>query len=185
VIVEILIRANEACEPDPFLLWDTIWNEAAAVGNWVIAGNVPGNSGGLAADAALETAVTLSLFSDAALAADHPLAYLVADGDLRGWWGDGIDVRTDLGERPLGSWLWVLERAPLTPTIARWAQAFAEDALAPLQNQGAVVEIDVSAEIIGTNELALDVVMYGANGQKIYDRRFTKVWSQLAGQGTT
>lgn len=183
--MDVLIRGNEACEPDPFLLWDTIWNPLAGIGDWAIAGNVPGNSGGLAANAALETAVTLALFTDAALPANHPLAYLVADGDRRGWWGDGVDVRTDLGEGPLGSCLWVLERAPLTQTIARWAQRFAEDALAPLQSQGAVVEIDVSAQIAGTNVLALSIAMVGRNGAKVYDRKFDLVWSQIAGQGTS
>jgi phage gp46-like protein len=177
--MDVLIRAGEACQPDPFLLWDSIYDEAAGVFDWALAGNTPLNSGGLAATAALETAVGLCLFTDAQLPATHPLASLIADGDLRGWWGDGIDVRTDLGEGSLGSFLWVLMRMPLTAATVQWAVSFAQLALAPLQTQGAVVEIDCSAAIVGTDGLQLAVALYGRDGQKVYDRQFDLVWQQV------
>lgn len=177
---DVLIRSNEACQPDPFLLWDTIFDAATGIADHAIAGNAPLNSGGLAAGNALQTAVTLCLFTDAELPANHPLASLVADGDFRGWWGDDIDVRTDLGETGLGSFLWVLRRAPLTPRIARWAQTFALAALAPLQAQGAVVRIDCQTAIVGTNQLQLAVQVYGRDGGKVYDRAFDLIWSQLS-----
>ncbi len=178
--MDVLIRANEACAPDPFLLWDSIFDPAAGVADWALAGpDAPNNSGGLAAQAALETAVTLCLFTDAALPPDHPLAYLVGDGDFRGWWGDGIDVLADLGETALGSFLWVLQRAPLTDGITQWAERFAEDALAPLQAQGAVVRIDCAAAIAGLNTLELTVSLYGEDGRQIYNRQFDLVWQQL------
>lgn len=175
--MQILIRANEACRPDPYLLWDTVFNQAAGVADWAIASGEPLNIGGLAAQAGLETAVTIALFTDKALPPTHPLAYLVTDGDFRGWWGDAF-ARTDLGEGPLGSWLWVLERAPLTPEIARYAQQFALDALAPLQQQGAVVRIAASATISGQS-LLLAVQLYGRDGAKVYDRQFDLLWQQL------
>jgi phage gp46-like protein len=181
--MDVLIRANEACAPDPFLLWDSIFDPAAGVADWALAGNAPLNSGGLAANAALDTAITLCLFTDAQLPATHPLAYLVADGDFRGYWGDGIDVRADLGETALGSYLWVLQRAPLTPKIAQWAQSFALLALAPLQQQGVVVRIDAAATIIGTSMLQLSVQLYGSDGAQIYDRQFDLVWQQLGSVG--
>ena len=176
--MEILIRANEACQPDPFLLWDSNWNEAAAAADWALAGNAPLNSGGLAANAALATAVTLTLFSDAAMPPAHPLAQYVRDGDPRGWWGDGIDVRTDLGEGPLGSLLWVLWNMPLN-LAAQWAAPLAEQALAPLQTQGAVVEIDCSAEITSLNGLALSVNLFGEKGALVYSGKFNLVWQQV------
>jgi phage gp46-like protein len=176
--MQILIRTNEANQPDPFLLWDSIWDAERGFADWALAGNAPQNSGGLAANAALDTAVTLCLFTDKQLPATHPLAYLVADGDLRGWWGDGIDVRTDLGEGPLGSYLWVLKRAPLTLQIANYAKQFALDALACLQSQGAVVSINATTTIQGST-LYLQVTLYGSNGSKIYDRQFSLVWQQL------
>jgi hypothetical protein len=36
------------------------------------------------------------------------------DGDPRGWWGDGADVRTDLGETERGLLRWLLARASLS-----------------------------------------------------------------------
>lgn len=176
--MEILVRQNEACQPDPSLLWDSIWNNAAAVADWALAGNAPLNAGGLAANAALDTAVTLCLFSDGQMPATHPLASYVPDGDPRGWWGDGIDVRVDLGEAPLGSLLWILPRMPLN-LAAAWAPTLASQALAPLQAQGAVVKIDCSAATVGTDELVLTVALYGRDGQQVYNRAFDQIWRQL------
>lgn len=175
--MDILIRTDEACQPDPFLLWDTIASGGAF--DWALAGTVAGNAGGLAAAAALDTAVTLALFTDKRLPDAHPLGYLLAGGDRRGWWGDGVDVRTDLGEAELGSLLWLLKRAPLTAQIAMWARTLALDALAPLQQQGAVVRIDATATIMRRDMLALQVTMYGRDGSKAYDRKFDLLWTQL------
>jgi len=177
--MEILIRSDEACQPDPFLLWDSIFDQEAGIADFVLAGNAPLNSGGLQAEAALETGVVLCLFTDAQLPSNHPLAYLVSDGDFRGWWGDGIDVRADLGETVLGSFLWVLKRAPLTSRTAFWAQSFALQALAPLQTQGAVVTINAVATIANRNTLLLAIEMFGRDGSKVYDRAFDIIWSQL------
>lgn len=178
--MDILIRSNEANQPDPFLLWDSIWDEAKGFADWAIAGpNAPQNAGGLQAANALQTAATLCLFTDAQLPKTHPLAYLVTDGDFRGYWGDGIDVRTDLGEGPLGSYLWVLKRAPLTPQIANYANQFAADALACLKSQGAVSKIVTAASIVGRNALELDVKMYGINGAQVFNQQFAVIWQQL------
>jgi phage gp46-like protein len=177
--MDVLIRGNEACEPDPFLLWDSIWSEADAIADWAIAGNAPLNSGGLAANAALATAVTLCLFTDQAMPANHPLASYIADGDPRGWWGDGIDVRADLGETALGSLLWILPRMPCNAATAIWAQTLAAQALAPLQGQGAVVEIVCSAQVTGINTMTLAVALYGRDGQQVYNRKFDLIWRQV------
>jgi phage gp46-like protein len=178
--MDVLIRADEACQPDPFLLWDSAWDADNGIADWRLAGpGAPQNSGGLQAAAALDTAVTLCLFTDAAMPAHHPLARYVADGDPRGWWGDGIDVRADLGEGPLGSLLWILFRMPCNAATAMWAQILASQALAPLQSQGAVVEIDVSAAVTGLNAMTLTVALYGRDGQLLYDRRFDLIWDQL------
>jgi phage gp46-like protein len=185
---EYLIRANEGCAPDPFLLWDSVHEDIEGgtdfVCDWALAG--PGtntlNVGGLQAVAELGTAVYLCLFTDAYVPTDHPLYYL-ADGDNRGWWGDGIDVEANLGEGPLGSYLWLLERAPLVAAgvgIEQWAQTFAAAALAPLQAQGAVVQIVTSA-VVNTqmSRVELSVQLYGRNGTLAFDRRFDLAWSQL------
>lgn len=177
--MDILIRSNEGCQPDPFLLWDSTWNPTEGHADWSLAKGETLNVGGLAAKAALDTAVILCLFSDARLPPAHPLAFL-ADGDPRGWWGDGIDVRTDLGETPLGSLLWLLERAPLTDKMATWARQLATEALAPLLAQDAVVRIDCAAAAnAAASRIELTVNLFGRDGAKVYDRKFDLLWTQV------
>ena len=73
---EYLIRANEGCAPDPFLLWDSVHQDVEGgtdfVCDWLLA--APGannlNVGGLQAIAELGTAVYLMLFTDAYLSAE-------------------------------------------------------------------------------------------------------------------
>lgn len=187
---EYLIRANEGCAPDPFLLWDSVHRDIEGgtdfVCDWVLAaaGVNTNNVGGLQATSELATAVYLSLFSDKYLPPDHQLAYLV-DGDNGGWWGDGVDVRADLGEGSLGSWLWVLERAPLVAAgigVDRWAETFALDALSPLQAQGAVARIATAARVNSQmSRLELLVALYGSNDAQLYRGQFQLAWQQLAG----
>ena len=182
---DINVRIAEGCTPDVSLLWDTVWNPAGGFGDWAVASPTEtGNIGGLQAKAALETAVVLCLFTDRACPPDHPLAKY-ADGDPRGYWGDGIDVRTDLGEAPLGSLLWLLERSAIDEVdTPRWAQAFAIDALNPLLLQQAVARIDAQASVRKVqNRLDLAVQLYGQDGTRVYDRRFENIWAQV-GRGS-
>lgn len=182
---DVLIRENEGCAPDSNLLWDSVWFPTDGVADWRLAGTDETlNRGGFAARAGLQTAAILCLFTDKRCPADHPLAFLM-DGDPRGWWGDGIDVRTDLGETEMGSLLWLLERAPLTirgQSVTVWAEQLAFDALSPLLAQQAVVRIDTAAvanEI--ANRLELTVNMFGENGTQIFAQQFELLWRQVAG----
>jgi hypothetical protein len=93
-----VIRAAEGCAAESSVLWDSVWDAQRGQADWALAGpNEPGNAGGLRALQAIETAVVLCLFTDRRIDPEHPCYYL-ADGDVRGWWGDGIDVRADLNE---------------------------------------------------------------------------------------
>lgn len=180
----VVVRAAEGCADPGNLLWDTRWNAPGGVGDWQIAdASETGNAGGLSAANAIETAVILALFTDKRVAEDHPL-YFLADGDARGYWGDGVDVRDDLNEGPLGSHLWLLERAPLTirgEPATRWATQFANEALATLAAQGVCARIEVSAE---QNELQsrleLTVRLFARDGAIVFDRRFDNLWQQVA-----
>jgi phage gp46-like protein len=184
----LLIRGSEGCAPDPFLLWDSLHIDVEGgtdfVCDWRLAAppNNVLNAGGLQSIAALGTAVYLALFTDAFCPSDHPLAYL-AGSDNRGYWGDGVDVETDQGEGPLGSLLWLLERAPLvaagTP-IERWAETLAMAALLPLKVQGAVARIVTSAGVnVEFDRVELSVQLYGSDGAVKFDRKFGLVWRQL------
>lgn len=182
-MADVLLRKSEGCDPDPFVLWDSRWRPDQGVADWALAApDETLNRGGLAATQALATAVTLALFTDRRIDETHPLYYL-ADGDPRGYWGDGIDVRSDFGETEMGSHLWLLERAPLTVqgvSVSKWAERFALEALAPLQRQGAVVRMDVESSVDELRgRLDLLVRLYGRLGELVFDRRFDLIWQQL------
>lgn len=180
----VVIRQLEGCSDDETLLWDSVWDAEAGVADWALADpDETSNRGGLRAKAAIETAVVLCLFTDKRIDPDHPL-YFLADGDRRGWWGDGIDVRADLGETALGSLLWVLERAPMTIkgfSVGFWAEQFANDALKPLLDQGVCARINVSSIVDQAGgKLFLIVQLFASDGSKMYEQQFDVLWRQVA-----
>jgi phage gp46-like protein len=178
--VSVTFRVSEGCEPRSHLPWDTVWDAKTGQGDWALAGpSETLNRGGLRAKAAIASAVELALFTDRRCPSDHPLARLI-DGDARGWWGNGVDLREDLGETELGSLLWLLEQAPLTDDSARWAKAMAEEALAPLVAQGAAARIEVTTETRrDQSRLDIAVAVYARDGARIYDRKFDLLWQQV------
>lgn len=164
-----------------WLGWDTVWNTDVAAGDWALAGAAAGNAGGLAADDPLATAVVLALFTDRRCPSDHPLARWVDPEDPRGWWGDGVDVRRDLGETELGSLLWMLERAAMIPDIERWAKAMILDALAPLIDQKAVVKVEVDVTRRSDDHgIDFAVRIYGSDGSIVHDRKYDFAWNEVA-----
>lgn len=188
--MQIFVRANEGCDPQPLLLWDSVWDAAAGEAGWQLAGSdEPLNRGGLRATDPLGTAVVLCLFTDRRAppemeaGAPGPAGFppRLDDGDPRGWWGDGVDVRTEDGEAPLGSHLWLLDRAPLTQATAQLAILYAQEALAPLVAQRACVRVDVAAEIDeAAGRLELSVGLYGRDGASVYAARFDIYWRDIA-----
>jgi phage gp46-like protein len=173
------IRASEGCKEQPILVWDTVWDELTGYGDWAYApASEAYNNGGLQAEAALQSAVILCLFTDRRCPEGHPLSYLVENDDPRGWWGDAVDVRADMGEAPMGSLLWLLARAQATPDIALWAQTFALEALAPLIGQQAVARVDAQAVLVAPSRINLFVQLYGRDGQSVYARRFDDLWRE-------
>lgn len=180
-MAQLRVRIGEADKPQPQLLWDTVWQPGEGVGDWALAdASETQNRGGLRAQKALHTAIVLALFTDRRIPDDHPLKKLVAEGDPRGWWGNDIDVRSELGEVELGSLLWVFERSYLDEYIRRSCEALALEALQCLIDQGAAVRIEVQAFIQpAVNRLDLAVQVYGRNGSALYDFRFDDIWRQV------
>ena len=178
--MDAIIRSAEGCDPDPFLLWDSVWSPRDGAADYAMAApDEKLNRGGLSAKAALATAVTLCLFTDKRVPKGHPLAWL-ADGATGGYWGDGVDVRADLGESELGSLLWLLRRAPLDAKTPQAAKQFAIEALAPLLTQGACARIDVQSAADPLNSrLDLTVQLYAQDGSTIYSAAFALIWKQL------
>lgn len=95
------------------------------------AGAQPG--AGLVSGRDIETAVLISIFTDAQ--ADP--ADVIPDGtaDPRGWWADPT----------MGSKLWLLQRAKRTDGTLQLAIAYLKQALAWLTSDGVAAEVDVTA----------------------------------------
>lgn len=176
--MEIRIRETEAAAEQPFLLWDTYWDETDLgdfICDWKLAGaTAQQNAYGLAANHALHTAILISLFT---WRRAESYDALPSGADPKGWWGDSVDL--DKNETRLGSRLWLLLRSILNNETARKAEDYAYEALQPLIDQGAVARFDVVATPnIVDGQLVLDVRAYSQDGQKIYEQKFERIWRQ-------
>jgi len=99
-------------------------------------------NGDLAADEGLETAVTISLFTDRQANTGD-----VAPGeDRRGWWGDALNGNP---EDRIGSRLWLLERENLTDETLRRAETYAKESLQWLIEDGVADSVSVQASKSG------------------------------------
>jgi phage gp46-like protein len=109
----------------------------------------------LQTDAGLETAVLVSLFTDRRAAGDDA----IPDGtdDLRGWWGDSVPaVSNDL----IGSRLWLLSREKQQQSVLDRAKEYARESLQWMIDDRVADRIEVTAEIVRTGVLGLQVVVH-------------------------
>lgn len=158
--------------------WDTVWSNEFGEGDWAIADptGTAGGRGGLKADAGLATAIILALFTDKRA----PEGARLDDGDRRGWFGDRIDVRADLGETDLGSWIWLYERSALTEDLPLRIRDAAIDGLEPIRLQGAVARFDVSVEMFRLEErIDLFIDAFSQDGTQVFNQRFALLWDQV------
>lgn len=122
----------------------------------------------------LVRAVIISLFTWRRANPDDELP-----GDQRmGWWGDSFPT---VPNDRIGSRLWLLSRAKFSvrnPPVER-AREYAEEALAWLVEDGVVARVEVEAQRIGLDTLALANRFYRSDGTVLADIRFTDVWSFL------
>lgn len=169
----------------------TIWDPVAGVGDWAISigrqhlitdehgdsigdgrGGVlfdsaaafePGS--GLVADLDLQTAVLISLFTDAEASDDD----VVPDGsdDRRGWWAG-----------PIGSKLWLRARSKATPGLPALIRNDIEQALAWLIEDQVAAAIDVSVAYFAANAIGATVVLRRQDGTRLA-LRFTRVWEKV------
>ena len=127
---------------------------------------------GLAGDDGLDTAVILSLFTDARAREDDDTP---APDDLRGWWGDAFAARS--GDR-FGSRLWLLGRRKQLPSVLAEAKGYAEEALAWLIEDGIASRVEVDAFIPRDGILGLGVAITRPDGQPVR-YRFEALWASL------
>lgn len=126
----------------------------------------------LATDDGLETAVALSLFTDALAGNDE----VPPGARRRGWWGDAY---ADQEADRIGSRLWLLARDKQLPATLRKAEAYATQALQWLVDDGVASAVDVSAEwaVPGpAGVLGLTVVVTRST-QPVVRYRFEQFWT--------
>jgi phage gp46-like protein len=121
----------------------------------------------------LETAVVISLFSDARAGVDDVLPDDTPArdyrSDRRGWVGDAIpDIAGDV----TGSKLWLLAREKQTEETRRRAETYARQALAWMIEDGIAKSVAVSGSWMGRGALRLDIAVAGVNGDAL-NRSFT------------
>ena len=155
----------------PDILWDGVKGDLAI--NLLTHPVAPGD---FRAEQGLATQVLICLMTDRA--ADP--SELPEGVENRGWPGDAFDL--EAGETPLGSKLWLLRRQSLYAGIEIKAEAYIREALQPLLDQKAAVSIsvDVVADR-AINRMEFAIALYGRDGKRIYDQKFTELWDQLNG----
>ncbi|MBI1407289.1 MAG: hypothetical protein GC145_14335 [Caulobacter sp.] len=120
-------------------------------------------------DAALQTAVIISLFSDRLAAPSDDLPE--EDGNRRGWWGDVVPPVE--GDR-IGSRLWLLRRGKRRAEDVRLARDYGAEALAWMVDDGVASAVSVEAEFLGETGIQLLVAITRPDGQPL---RFDFLWN--------
>jgi phage gp46-like protein len=123
-------------------------------------------------DDGLETAVVLSLFTDARANDDDQLP--AGQTDRRGWWGDAYAPVE--GDR-IGSRLWLLRRSKQLQSSLNEAREYAEEALAWMVEDGVAQRVEVVAYIPRFEVLGLAVDIYKPDGS-VFRRRYESHWEQ-------
>lgn len=104
----------------------------------------------LETDGGLQTAVTISLFSDARAADDDKLE---AGVDARGWWGHSFLT----GSRQLGSRLWLIQRSKASADTLNKAKSWAEEALQWLVDERVAETVTAKVEKLKADVLLLTI----------------------------
>lgn len=127
----------------------------------------------LATDDGLETAVILSLFTDARAADDDTLP--LGQSDRRGWWGDAYPPVA--GDR-IGSRLWLLRASKQLQASLTAAKEYAEQALAWLVTDGAARRVEVETFVARDEVMGMIVRIYRPDGS-VVPIRFETLWNQV------
>ncbi|WP_251976709.1 phage GP46 family protein [Salinicola avicenniae] len=152
--------------PDIRLEWS---GEGAPYGDVALA------AADLETDDGLETAVLVSLFTDRrALDSDELPA---GAEDRRGWWGD---VAATVEGDQVGSRLWLLSREKRTADVLNRAREYAREALRWLLDDEVATRVEVDADYINTDWLALRVEITRP-GEPVYRGRYEYNWRAQLG----
>ena len=126
-------------------------------------GDVVSLDSALLTDDSLTNSIVISLFTDARV------------DNQRGWWGNDFNQNEEI-QVEMGSRLWTLARSKQLADVLDDAQAYAEQALQWLIDDGHALAIDVMATNPEQSVLLLSVVVMLPNGQT-EQLTFSSVWS--------
>lgn len=126
-------------------------------------------SGDLKGDAGLETAVTISLFTDKRVT-DEELPQ--GQVDKRGFWGD---MFPEVDRDQIGSRLWTLEREKRTEEVLRKYEDYSQEALKWMLEDGVASAITAEAVYNEFKHLILTIVITKPNGR---DFKFIALWDE-------
>lgn len=138
----------------------SVWNIDELHADWVT------QPGDLASGDAFLTAIILSLFTDRVARTDDPYE----DNDRRGWWGDSTD------DNQLGSRLWLLRREKLTREVAVRAEEYAQEALKWMVDDGVILAVEPTAQIVYPNRLNLFIRYHLPQANSWETLQFYWVW---------
>lgn len=127
--------------------------------------------GDLEADEGLETAVTISLFTDRRVFLEELPA---GQTERKGWWGDALEPT---GTESLGSRLWLLSRSKVSEDTRNLAEEYAKEALQWLLNEGVAESVSVSATLVNKNErIDLSISIHRPRERNTNFYRYQLVW---------
>jgi phage gp46-like protein len=131
-------------------------------------------AGSLATDAGLNTAIIISMFSDARAREDDVLP---GGEDRRGWWADALSPSGE--PDPIGSRLWLLAREKRLPAVIERARFYTAEALDWLVRDGVAASVTVTAEAQGADRLAIGVEVRRPDG-RAFAHRYDYTWEALS-----
>jgi len=115
-------------------------------------GDLEYSTGDLTLDKGLESAVIISMYTDARAGDDDKLD---DPDDKRGWWGD---LTNEYDDDRIGSKLWLRARSKTTNETLVLAKKDVKDCLQWMLDDGVAVRIDVNAERLARNDGVVDVL---------------------------
>jgi len=126
--------------------------------------------GDIVEDDGLETAVLISLFSDAR-ATEDMIETIDRDGDLRGWWAD-LE-----GDDQTGSKLWTIRRAKQLQSVLARARGYASESLQWLVDDRVADRVDVETSYPSRGWMRIDVSIYRPGSSNPVSYRFNYEWA--------
>lgn len=119
----------------------------------------------------LHRAVTISLFTWRRAGPDDA----VDDSDRKGWWADSVP--SVAGDK-IGSRLWLLQRRTLVADTLKDAEAYANEALAWLVDDGVLTRVTVTAERQSNDRMNLRVTLIEQHGETL-ELNFNDAWGLI------